>query len=80
MNKSLLNRCLKAEEVERLVLEREFEKTDLFTSHLNNCRKCRRLFFETKMFYQILSAELNKPISARIVNLVRGLENDKVLE
>lgn len=80
MNIHTCKKCLMANELERLVLENEFEYRTQFIDHINRCNRCRRLFFEARMFHQILSTELNKPISSRIINLVRGLETKKVFD
>lgn len=81
MNKSLFENCLKEDEIERLVLQSDPGGPNLgFSRHLNDCKRCRRRFFEMRMFHQILTSELNKPTSGKILNLVRGLERKRILE
>lgn len=66
--------CLKEIEVTRFILaaSEQVRQKDQ-KEHFKNCVRCYKYYFNLKIFYQILGAELAKPISPNIVNMVKTL-------
>ncbi|MFQ5770364.1 MAG: hypothetical protein ACE5HX_07505 [bacterium] len=83
MKPKIVNPCLKAEEIERYVLKKEwYNKTQELNilKHFNYCNKCCKYYFEMEMFHQILDTELMKPISKEVINLVEELQSNQIIE
>lgn len=79
LKENTVTHCLKDNEIEAYVLQKEFfiEGNEIeILSHIENCNKCCRKYFKLRMFHQILSKELNEPISSQILNLVDELQSN----
>jgi len=73
-----LDGCLGDNEIELFLLQGYFleqKQKERINQHLSVCSACFRRYIELRMFHDILFSELRKPISNRVRNLVKGLQN-----
>lgn len=72
--------CLGEDEIETYLLQPpgalNFDESDI-SAHIKSCYDCFNLYFDLKNYHQILNAELAKPISRQIIDLVKGLRDNE---
>ncbi len=73
MKTDLEHVCLSTDEMERMILNGTQE------APFSGCRRCWTRYYHTRLFHRILAAELCKPVSPHVRNLVRGLERQETL-
>ena len=72
--------CLGEHEIETYLLQPQvFQHLDesRISAHIKTCYDCFNLYFDLRNYHQILSAELAKPISRQIIDLVKGLQDNE---
>lgn len=76
LNQQKVQKCLKEKEVEIFILKNDLcleVKEVINYIHINKCKKCSKRYLQLRMFHEILSIELNNPISSKIMKLVKKL-------
>ncbi|RMD95513.1 MAG: hypothetical protein D6813_00205 [Calditrichaeota bacterium] len=79
MKNKRLGVCLKEHEVEKFILQNKgkkcYKEVD-FCNHIQTCQRCYSYYINLKLFHEILSIELKKPINPKTFELVDILTNN----
>ncbi len=74
MRRNRLNRCLRDDEIESYVLQGEKSYDSYYSRdvyHIKNCYHCFLKYFELRSYHEILTYELEKPVSAQTKKMVK---------
>lgn len=72
--------CLELNEIEQFILQQSAERfdTSAISAHLDSCSRCKQVFSELRIFYNILFDELKKPVTNQVFHLVKNLHSDDI--
>ncbi len=79
LNRYRLCVCLGDDEIETYLLQQEKHDPvgdEWVSQHIHECYECYSRYFDLRNYHTILSAELAKPISRQIVQLVKGIQTN----
>ena len=79
LNYGRLNKCLRDTAIEKYLLDKQsldYAEEIEITSHISSCCNCFERFYDLRIYHQILSSELEKPISVKVIHYVKDLQQN----
>lgn len=69
--------CPKPEVIEKILL-RAYKHPllmQVFEEHIASCNKCREIVEHVRIYYEILDAELQKPVSMKVIQFAKSISS-----
>lgn len=79
LNYGRLNNCLRDSTIEKYLIDKQslgyVEELEV-TSHISSCCDCFERFYDLRIYHLILSSELEKPVSVKVIHYVKDLQQN----
>ncbi len=79
LNHGRLRSCLRDTTIEKYLIDKQsldYADELEITSHISSCCECFERFYDLRIYHQILSSELEKPVSIKIIHYVKDLQQN----